>query len=108
MHDRGMIKWAPFNSVVNSKYLIKEIENDKAKIYKPSLSDEQMEYLESKIFESYFNVIPIEITIYQKGYLKMIKGTVTKILKAQQKIFLDNEKDIHFCEIVKIKYADLL
>ena len=108
MHDRGMIKWAPFNSVLNSKYLIKEIENDKAKIYKPSLSDEQMEYLENKIFESYFNVIPIEITIYQKGYLKIIKGTVTKILKAQQKIVLDNGKDIHFCEIVKIKYADLI
>ncbi len=103
MHDRGMIKWAPFNSVIDSKSLVKELIYDKAKIDKPALSDEQINYLENKIFESLFNVIPIEITIYQNGYLKIIKGTVKKIEKVQRKIILDNGKNIYFCEIVKIK-----
>ena len=32
MQDRGMIKWMPFNSVINSKYLVSEIEKEKSKI----------------------------------------------------------------------------
>ena len=32
MHDRGIIKWMPFNSVVSSKEIINSILKDKSKI----------------------------------------------------------------------------
>ena len=39
MHDRGMIKWMPFNSVVSSKEIINSILKDKSKISMPILSE---------------------------------------------------------------------
>ena len=32
MRDRGEIKWAPFNSVINGKYIVSEIEKKKKAI----------------------------------------------------------------------------
>ena len=32
MHDRNQIKWAPFNSVINGKYIVNSIEKEKNKI----------------------------------------------------------------------------
>lgn len=105
MHDRKMLKWLPFNSVINSKKLIKDIERQKSRITKPTLSEEQINNLESKILESYFNKIPIEFTLYQSGFLTKVSGTVIKIEKSKQEIILNNYKILHFCEIIQIKYT---
>ncbi|UKI29039.1 MAG: hypothetical protein L6V78_01405 [Clostridium sp.] len=48
MRDRGEIKWAPFKSVINGKYIVSEIEKKKKRINKPMLSDEQVSYIEKK------------------------------------------------------------
>ena len=39
MHDRGMIKWMPFNSVVSSKEIINSILKNKSKISMPIWSN---------------------------------------------------------------------
>ena len=49
MHDRGMIKWMPFNSVVSSKEIINSILKDKSKISMPILSEEQKDVNEQKL-----------------------------------------------------------
>jgi hypothetical protein len=103
MHDRGMIKWAPFNSVINSKYLVNEIEYEKNKISKPTLSEEQIAFYEQIIKESMINKIPLSFQIYQGGYAYNINGIVTKIDNIKQKIYLNNHKYLYFCEIIKIK-----
>ena len=38
MSDRGIIKWAPFSSVINGNILLKEIHEEKSRIIKPTLS----------------------------------------------------------------------
>lgn len=105
MHDRKMIKWLPFNSVINSKILIKDIEYGKGKTAKPILSEEQIEKLESLIFEAFINHIEITITIYKGGYYDNLKGIITKIDKVNKKIMLNSKQNIYFCEIIKILYS---
>lgn len=100
MQDRGMIKWAPFNSVVNSKYIVEAIIIEKSKIRKPILSDEQIAEIEDNILESFINQIPLSFKIYQGGFIKEIKGTVVKIDSVKTRIFLDNHKYLYFREII--------
>ena len=56
--------------------------------------------------ESLINKIPLEFTIYDNGYTKNIKGTVTKIDSSLNKIFLNYNNHIFFCEIMNIKKLD--
>lgn len=100
MQDRGMIKWAPFNSVVNSRYLVSEIEKEKSKIVKPTLSEEQIEEIENNILESLINQTPLLFKIYQGGFIKEVDGTVIKIDTIKKKITLDNHKYLYFREII--------
>lgn len=103
MHDRGEIKWAPFNSVINGKYLMKNIEKEKSKIPKPLLSDEQIENIENIIKEAYINKVLIEFTIYKGGFIKQIKGLINNIEPSNKKILLENHKYIYFCEIINVR-----
>ena len=65
MQDRTYIKWAPFNSVINDKILITEIIKKKNITEKPTLSEDQFEYLNDKIFEAYTNHLKINLFIYK-------------------------------------------
>ena len=100
MQDRGMIKWAPFNSVINSKYLVFEIEKEKNKIVKPTLSEEQLEVIENNILESLINQTPLLFKIYQGGFIKELKGIVIKVDTVKKSILLDNHKNLYFREII--------
>ena len=100
MHDRGMIKWMPFNSVVNTKYIVNSIEKEKRKISKPILSDEQIAEIENNILESFINKVPISFKIYQAGYIYEFIDTVTNIDSSKKIIVLANHKKIYFREII--------
>jgi hypothetical protein len=104
MRDRGMIKWAPFNSIINGEYIAKEIEHEKSKINKPILSEEQVNNLEKEIIEAMINKINLNFEIYQSGYVYNIKGTIIKIDSSKGKIYLNNNHYLYFCEIINISY----
>ena len=53
MIDRGMIKWEPFNSVIPSSKVIKDVMKEKNKIKKPILSEDQLKIIEQKLIESF-------------------------------------------------------
>ena len=102
MHDRGMIKWMPFNSLINGEEIVSSIEKEKSKINKPILSEEQTLELENEILESMINEVPISFKIYKKGFIKEITGTVINIDKINEKIYLDNHKYLYFKEIIGV------
>ena len=106
MHDRNQIKWAPFNSVINGKYIVSSLEKEKTRINKPALSEEQISTYEEMIKESMINKIDLLFSIYSSGYIKEIKGTVLNINSTLNKILLSNNITIFFCEIIKIKYLN--
>ena len=106
MPNRNAIKWAPFNAVINGNYIMNTIVKEKSRIIKPILSEEQINKFENLIKESLINKIPLNFTIYDNGYTKNIKGTVTKIDSSLNKIFLNYNHYIFFCEIMDIKILD--
>ena len=74
MHDRGMIKWMPFNSVVSSKEIINSILKNKSKI---------------------------NISYYQNGNINLINSYIKKIDFTYHKIYFEN-KTILFDQIVSL------
>lgn len=99
--DRGMIKWQPFNSVINGKYVINNILKEKAKINKPIISDEEQKLLEEKIIEAYYCQNTVLITYYQNGSLLIIKDKIKKIDKIYKIIYLKS-KTLLFNQILGI------
>ena len=63
--DRGMIKWAPFNSLMNGQSIVNSLVFEKRKIKKPSISEEEQKVLEEKIIEAYYCQNIILITYYK-------------------------------------------
>lgn len=103
MSDRKMIKWQPFNSLMNSKQVVKEIIQDKGKIAMPILSDDQLSILEEKIILAYESGMKINIKYYKNGYLYLINTNVKSIDKTNRKVFIKNNQYLYFNTIVDIK-----
>ena len=101
MQDRSYIKWAPFNSVINDKALINELIKQKRKIQKPTLSQDQIDYLNDKIFEAYTNHIKINLFIFKNENVIKLIGFVNNI-NVSKKYITFNKSHIYFNQILKI------
>lgn len=100
-NDRGIIKWAPFNSL-NQKEMINNLLKERQKTKKPILSLEQQKELEEKIIEAFYDQTKIKIFYFKNGY---ILNTITKIIKIDhtfKKIYLSNHTFLIFTQILKI------
>lgn len=103
MSDRKMIKWQPFNSLMNSKQVVKEIIQDKGKITMPILSEDQLSILEEKIILAYESGMKINITYYKNGDYYLINTNIKYIDKTNRKVFIKNNQYLYFNTIVDIK-----
>lgn len=99
--DRGIIKWQPFDSVTPSKKMVDKLLNEKLKIKKPVLSEEQLEDIQNKLFEAYNNEIKTTIEYYKNGYILKEIGKIKILYPNMSKIIINN-KTIYFNQIVKI------
>ena len=57
MTNRGMVKWQPFNAVVNGNFMINQVLEEKNKIKMPILSDDQKLEIQEKLFEALNNIL---------------------------------------------------
>lgn len=88
--DRGMIKWQPFDSVISGKLIVDSINQEKKKINKPILSEEEILNIENKIIDAFYCKYEITINYYTNGYVKSIKGKIKKIDHVTKMIYLNN------------------
>lgn len=88
--DRGMIKWQPFDSVISGKSIINSINQEKNKVNKPILSEEEIINLENKIIEAFYCKNKITIKYYTNGYIKTIEGKIKKIDHVSKIIYLNS------------------
>ena len=102
-NDRGMIKWVPFNSVVNSQKIVKEILKERQKIVLPEISLEDEENIEKNIINAYYTKSITNIVYYENGYLYKITSKIKKIDQVYKMIYLDNKR-LLFKQINKINY----
>ncbi len=100
MIDRGMVKWAPFNSVINGNDVKKVLNDKKNKINKPNLSDEQIEEIENCVVNAYSNKTNITLLYYYSSKLIKISGIIKKLDPINKRILI-NDKYLYFNNIVK-------
>lgn len=102
MQDRSYIKWAPFNSLINDKILIEsKIKNNK-KISKPILSEDQLNYINEKLFDAYINHYKVNLSIYKNESIIWITGFINNINTIKKTITFNNNY-IYFNQIIDIK-----
>ena len=103
MNDRGMIKWQPFDSVISSKSVIRKILTEKEKISSPTLSSDQLVQLQERLLSSYYNQEQIKISYFYNGKIFTIIGLIKVINHSKKLIIFDNNKSIHFEQLIKIE-----
>lgn len=101
MQDRGYIKWAPFNSLFNDKKIKNEVNNNKIKITKPTLSNDQLDYLNEKIFDAYTNHYKVNLYIYKNESILKLTGFINNI-NTDKKTITFNNNYVFFNQILRI------
>ena len=86
---RGAIKWAPYNSVINTKDMINDIYASKVDIM-PTLSEEQTTNLEKKIINAYYEHVQINIKFFYNNKILNSFGIIKKIDFTYHKIYFNN------------------
>ncbi len=102
MNDRGIVKWAPFNSVINGNQLLDEINYERNRISKPVLSEEQIADLEENIITAYSERSIINLYFYKNGCINIINGQITKLDPVNKIITINNKTRIYFNNIIDI------
>lgn len=102
MNDRGMIKWQPFNSVINTNIIVKTLEKERNYIIKPVLSEEQLLELNNKIIDAFYNKIKIKLKYYFSGDIYEKEGTIT-FINTNLKYIVINKVKINLSQILDIK-----
>ncbi|MFR5856232.1 MAG: YolD-like family protein [Bacilli bacterium] len=100
--DRGMIKWMPFNSLMNGRIIVNNLLDEKSKIKMPILSDDEIGEIENNIINAYYTQNKIIITYYKNGYLLKTKSLIKKIDYTRKIIYLDNNINLLFRQITNI------
>ncbi|PKK96958.1 MAG: hypothetical protein CVV58_03700 [Tenericutes bacterium HGW-Tenericutes-3] len=101
-HDRGIIKWAPFDALVGYHSLIKELKYRLGKRNKPILSDDQYEELNRNLLLAYQQNSQIEIEFFSQGYSKYTFGTIKKIDWINRIIILSSFEKIRADDILEL------
>ena len=99
--DRGMIKWLPFNSVISNKEILLSVINEKRKVSKPNISDDEKTVLEHALIDAFYMQDNISISYYKNGYIYEYIGKVKKIDSSNKLIYLTDLK-LLFNQIIKV------
>lgn len=100
--DRGMIKWQPFDSLLSTKKVAKEITEKKNLQRMITLSEDQLKEIEENLKEAYYNGELVKITYYRLGKYYHKNALIKYIDKSKKQIILNDSSIIHFKQIVKI------
>jgi len=99
--DRKMMKWVPFNALLEHSDYIKAMVEGKELRDKPILSEDQYNELNYKLEESYINKYNVTVIVYETGHLQHVKGVISLIDIHNHLLFIDG-KAVEATKIVEI------
>jgi small nuclear ribonucleoprotein (snRNP)-like protein len=99
--SRGMIKWAPFASLKEQAIFLNKMHQEKKKIEKPILSEDQMEEM-NYILVNYKGE-RLNIVYFDNGYLKEVEGIIKRIDPYTRTILVNNRK-ISINDLMQLTY----
>ncbi len=105
MSDRGMMKWAPYRSLVEQSEFLNQMRYEKNKKTRPTLTEDRMEEI-NRVLQNYQGEI-VGITYYSDGYTYLIKTKIKRIDIENQLLILPQGK-LKFRDIVKIENSEVL
>jgi len=101
---RGMIKWKPFNTLINNKD-INEISISRLKENKPTIMEDKINEINNILQLSTNNNLNLEIKYWHINRLKSITGNIKKI-NTNEKYILINQTRIYFKNLINIKILE--
>ena len=103
INDRGMVKWAPFDSLMSSKKICYDILEEKSYQIMPILSDDELNEIENIILECFYNKEFIEIIYYYNGKFYKKTNKIKYIDKYKRQLILKDDFILYFKQIIKVK-----
>lgn len=100
MNNRNEIKWAPFESLFQSKDVIQELVKKKSFHEKPILSEDELLELEKNVLFAYHTRSKIQIFYYYQGLTYQKTGIITAI--DSNKLFFQDHSSLYFEQILKV------
>ncbi len=101
---RGMVKWQPFNSILNYTDL-DDILKSRNKVTKPIISKDRIIEIDYTIKEALRNNLEVNIKYFKYTSLKYIDGYIDKV-NVNEKYILVNNTRIYFKDIIDLKIKD--
>ena len=101
---RGMIKWQPFNSILNYSDF-DDILKSRNKIVKPIISKDRIIEIDFSIKEALANNEIVEVKYFKFSSLKYTQGVIEKV-DIYEKYILVNKTRIYFKDIIDLKIKD--
>ena len=102
MHERGMLKWAPFNALIDGDECLTELNKVTRQKTRPILSEDQIAEIEENIKEAFYTKEIITISYYCQGDMHDISGQITHIDIVNKIITLNHQDKIYFKNILKV------
>jgi len=103
MNNRSQIRWAPFQSLFQTTEIIQELNKKRKQCQKPTLSEDELNYLEQTIIRANHTKELILIDYYFNGFIYQKTGIITNIKKNDLKIFFQDHSSLYFEQIIHIK-----
>lgn len=103
MNNRNEIKWLPFNSLIPSNEVIKNLRIKRNAKLMPTLSEDEIENLERLIKKAFHTKEKILVTYFWQDQFYTKLGIITNI--NQNKIYFNDHTSLYFDQILKIKLS---
>lgn len=89
-HDRKMMKWTPFNALLEHSDYIMDLLNGRERINKPVLSPDQYFELNYRLEESYNLKSVVSVKYFDNGYLKETSGVINQVDIYNRLVFVNS------------------
>ena len=104
MSDRGIKKWAPYKSLTEQDFTLKEHKEKEEKIEKPTISAEFAEEI-NNILVNYSGEI-LRIKYFKNGKILEVVSKVKRIDPIEKKLVLFSKRAIMITDVVFIEVVD--
>ena len=89
-HDRKMMKWMPFNALLEQSDYLKELFYGRTRKEMPILSPDQEDDLNYKLETAFLFNSQIIVSYFQDGDILKVEGILTKIDQYRKLVFIDD------------------
>lgn len=100
MKDRGMVKWAPYKSLIEQEDFMGNMKQKKKRIDKPMNLQEKSEEINTLLCT--YHGQEVVISYYKDGYIEKISGTID-LIDTTYKFLLVNGDKLYLRNVIDIK-----